>query len=131
MICKNGQTQEASRGLNSSNIFDQSERLGGLQTSGPLNGIEQIRPNQVDCSTQDTFRRTNKHRNTPVGKILERLKRIEHEHLSHLKTHQQLLESQLDYVKQEEENFRAEVRELEEEIYNLVSSEDKSPSPSE
>jgi hypothetical protein len=131
VICKNGQTQETSRRLNSSDIFDQSERLGGLQASGSINGIEQIRPNQTDCSTQDISRRTNKHRVAPTGKIVERLKRIEEKHLSHLKAHQHLLESQLDHVKEEEQEFRKELQELEDEIYNLVSSEGKSQRPNE
>ncbi|MEH2139914.1 hypothetical protein [Nostoc sp.] len=131
MICENGQTQETSRGLNSSHVFDQPERLGGFQRSSSLYGLEQVRPNQADCSTQDTSRRTSKRRRTPSGKILERLKRIQEKHLSSLKTHQHLLESQLNYLKEEEEDFRKEVEELEEEIYNLVSSEGKSPLPNE
>ncbi|MEH1871349.1 hypothetical protein [Nostoc sp.] len=131
MICENGQTQETSRRLNSSDIFDQSERLGGLQASGAINGIEQIRLNQADCSTQDISGRANKRRVDPPGKIVERLKRIEDRHLSHLKAHQHLLESQLDHVKEEQQEFRKELQELEEEIYNLVSSEGKSQRPSE
>ena len=130
MICENGQTQETSRRLNSSDIFDQPERLGGLQASGSINGIEQIRPNQADCSTQNISGRTNKHRVAPPGKIVERLKRIEDKHLSHLKAHQHLLESQLVHVKEEQQEFQKELQELEDEIYDLVSSEGKSPSPS-
>ncbi|MBD2415063.1 hypothetical protein FACHB389_15070 [Nostoc calcicola FACHB-389] len=131
MICKNGQTQETSRRLNSSDIFDQSERLGRFQDSSRVNGIEQVRPDQVDCSTQDKSRRTSKHRDSTAGKILERLKSLENKHISHLKSHQDLLKSQFDQIKDEEESFRKEVQELEEEIYNLVSSEGKSQPPSE
>ena len=131
MTCKNGQTQETSRGLYSSDIFDQSERLGRFQDSSRVNGIEQVRPNQIDCSTQNNSRRTNRHGDTAAGKILERLKRLEDKHILHLKSHQNLLKSQFDQVKEEEESFRKEVQELEEEIYNLVSSEGKSQSASE
>lgn len=131
MTCKNGQTQETSRGLDSSDIFDQSERLGRFQDSSRINGIEQVRPNQANCSTQDNFRRRNKHGDTTAGKILERLKRLEDKHILHLKSHQNLLKSQFEQVKEEEEDFRKEVQELEEEIYNLVSSEGKSQSASE
>jgi hypothetical protein len=131
VIYKNGQTQETSRGLNSSDIFDQSERLGRFQDSSRVNGIEQVRLDQVDCSTQDNSRRTSKHGNITAGKIVERLKRLEDKHISHLKTHQNLLKSQFDQVKEEEESFRKEVQQLEEEIYNLVSSEGKSQLASE
>ncbi|MBH8577954.1 hypothetical protein I8752_34340 [Nostocaceae cyanobacterium CENA369] len=128
MVLKNGQTQEASRRLDSGDIFDKSERLGGVQTPSRSNGTEQVRPNQVNCSTENTFRRTSKHGGGSAGKIAERLKRIEDKHISYLKAHQLLLKSQLDYSQEEEENFRKEVQELEEEIYNLISSEDKSQS---
>jgi hypothetical protein len=131
VVRKNGQTQETSRRLNSSNISDQRERLGKLQDSSSLDGIEQVRPDPVDCSTKNTPRRTSKFGGTPAGKILERLKRIEYKHLSYLKAHQGVLESQLVNNKEEEEIFRKEVQELEEEIYNLVSNEGKSLPPSE
>ncbi|MDZ8056553.1 MAG: hypothetical protein RMX63_34580 [Aulosira sp. ZfuCHP01] len=105
MICKNGQTQKTSRGLDSSDIFDQPERLGGLQGSSRINGVEQVRPDQVNCSTKDNSRGTNKHGDNASGKILERLKRLEDKHLSHLKAHRHLLKSQLEQVKEEEERL--------------------------
>ncbi|QMS87321.1 hypothetical protein HUN01_06885 [Nostoc edaphicum CCNP1411] len=131
VVRKNGQTQEIGRRLNSSNISDQRERLGKFQDSSSFNGIEQIRLDQANCPTKNTPGRTGKLGGSPAGKILERLKRIEYKHLSYLKAHQGLLESQLDNSKEEEETFRREVQELEEEIYNLVSSEGKSQPPSE
>jgi hypothetical protein len=131
VIYGNGQTQKTSRRLDTSDSSDQRERLGGLQSSSSSNGIEQVRPNPVDRSTKNTSGRTSKFGGTPAGKILERLKRIEYKHLSYLKAHQGVLESQLINNKEEEETFRKEVQELEEEIYNLVSDEGKSLSPSE
>ncbi|WYL93417.1 MAG: hypothetical protein HEQ35_05680 [Gloeotrichia echinulata IR180] len=126
-MSKNGQAQETSRRLDSSNVFDQPEGLGGLQDSSSVNGIEQVRPNQADRSKEDNHRRTSKHGDVPAAKVLERLKRIEDRYLSHLKAHQRLLKSQLNQTEQEEDSFRKEVQELEEEIYNLASSEGKSP----
>jgi hypothetical protein len=130
VICGNGQTQEASGRLNAGNLLDQRERLGGVQASSPVDGAEQVRPDPVNRSTQNTSGGKSKLGGVPAGKILERLKRIEYKHLSYLKAHQGVLESQLVNNKEEEEIFRKEVQELEEEIYNLVSNEGKSLPPS-
>lgn len=123
MICKNGKTEEASRGLDSSNIPDQRERLGEFQDSSPFNGIEQIGLDQVNSSGQDSLGTTNQHRDTPAGKIVERLKLIEQKHLSYVKADQQRLEARLDESREEEESFKKDIQELEQDIYDLVSSQ--------
>jgi HPt (histidine-containing phosphotransfer) domain-containing protein len=54
---------------------------------------------------------------------------IEGRYLSHLKKLEQQLESKLDETKDEEENFRTAIQELEKEIYDLVSNSEKLESP--
>lgn len=129
VICEHAQTEETSGRLNQSNGEDQRERLGRLQSSSRINGIEQIRPDQADSSKKDSFGATDKHRDAYFGKILERLKFIETRYLSHLKTLQTRLESQLDESKGEEESFKTAIQELEQEIYDLVSSQETIESP--
>ena len=123
MICKNGKTEEASRRFNSSNIPDQRERLGELQNSSSFNGIEQIGLDQANSSGQNSLGTTNQHGDTPAGKIIERLKLIEQKHLSYVKADQQRLEARLDESREEEESFKKDVQELEQDIYDLVSSQ--------
>jgi hypothetical protein len=123
VICKNGKTEEASRGLNSSNIPDQRERLGELQDSSSFDGIEQIRLDPVNSSGQDSIGTTNQHRDTSAGKIVERLKLIEQKHLLYVKADQMRLEARLDESREEEESFKKDIQELEQDIYNLVSNQ--------
>ncbi|MBW4568056.1 MAG: hypothetical protein KME31_08535 [Tolypothrix carrinoi HA7290-LM1] len=123
VICKNGKTEEISRGLNSSNIPDQRERLGEFQDSSSLNGVEQIRLDQVNSSGQDSTGATNRCGDTHAGKIVERLKLIEQKHLSYVKADQRRLEARLDESREEEESFKKDIQELEQQIYDLVSNQ--------
>ncbi|MCC5619491.1 hypothetical protein LC605_31460 [Nostoc sp. CHAB 5836] len=129
MVYVNGETQETSRRLNAGNISNQSEGLGGLQASSRIDGNEPFGSNQANSSKENSSGRTNKYRDTPPGKILERLKLIEGRYLSHLKKLEQQLECKLDETKGEEESFKVAIQELEKEIYNLVSSPETLESP--
>ncbi|MBD2243229.1 hypothetical protein [Nostoc sp. FACHB-888] len=125
MVYANGQTQETSRRLDAGNFLDQREGLGGFQASSRSYGTESLGSNQADSSKENPLGRTNKYRDTPPGKILERLKLIEGRYLSHLKTLEGRLESQLNETKGEEQSFKTAIQELEQEIYNLVSTPEK------
>ncbi|ACC80334.1 hypothetical protein [Nostoc punctiforme] len=131
MVYANGQTQETSRRLYAGNFLDQREGLGGLQASSRSYGTESLRSNQVNSSKENPLGRTNEYRDTPPGKILERLKLIEGSYLSHLKKLEQKLECQLDETRGEEESFKAAIQELEQEIYNLVSTSDRLEPPNQ
>lgn len=131
MVYANGQTQETSGRLNESNVLDQRKRLGGIQTSSRSDGAKSLRPHQAHSSKENSLGRTNQYRDTPPGKILERLQFIEGRYLSHLKTLQQQLNHKLDETKAEEEDFKAAIQELEQEIYDLVSSQKTLESPKE
>ncbi|MEH1882480.1 hypothetical protein [Nostoc sp.] len=129
MVYVNGQTQETSRRLNAGDISNQSEGLGGLQTSSRIDGTESLGSNQANSSEENPFGRTNKYRDIPPGKILERLKLIEGRYLSHLKKLEQRLECQLDETRGEEESFKTAIQELEQEIFDLVSTPETLESP--
>ena len=129
MVYANGQTQETSRRFDAGNFLDQREGLGGIQASSRSYGTEPLGSDQANSSKENPLGRTNKYRDTPPGKILERLKLIERRYLSHLKKLEQQLESKLDETKDEEENFKTAIQELEKEIYGLVSNSEKLGSP--
>ena len=130
MVYVNGQTQKTSRRLNAGDISNQSERLGGLQTSSRIDGDEPFGSNQTDSSKKNSLGRTNKYGDTPPGKIVQRLKLIEGRYLSHLKALEARLEFQLNETKGEKESFKTAIQELEQEIYNLVSTTEILESPS-
>ncbi|MEH2404142.1 hypothetical protein [Nostoc sp.] len=129
MVYANGQTQETSRRFDEGDVLDQRKGLGRIQTSSRSDGVKPFRPHQVDSSKKNSLGRTNQYRDIPPGKIIERLKFIEGRYLSHLKTLQQQLEHKLDETKGEEEDFKTAIQELEQEIYNLVSSQELLESP--
>lgn len=123
MRCTNGETQEATRELNTGYIFDKRGGLGEVQDPGGSDGFEQVRPDQVDCSRQDSPRATVEYGETPVGKILERLEFIERAYISYVKSHQERLEVRLSESKQKEQEFRDALQQIKDEIYNLVSNQ--------
>ncbi|MFB2770354.1 hypothetical protein ACE1AT_13845 [Pelatocladus sp. BLCC-F211] len=131
MICEHGQTQETSRRLNSSDIFDQRERLGSLQASSRSNGTEQIGLDQINCSGQDSTRETREQRKTSPGKILERLEFIEDAYISYVDGHQRRLEARLNESREQKEAFKKAVQELKQEIYTLVSDQETNENNSE
>lgn len=123
MRAKNGKTQEASRGFDPGYVFDKREGLGEFQDSGTSNGAEQVGLDQVDCSRQNSSRATIKYRETPIGKILERLEFIESAYISYVKSHQERLEARLGESREKEQEFRDAIKQVKDEIYSLVSNQ--------
>ncbi|HLO84025.1 MAG TPA: hypothetical protein VK203_03280 [Nostocaceae cyanobacterium] len=120
-----GKTQEAGRRLDDSLCPHQSERLGKLRHNSQVIGLQQIGSASADSSGQNTSR-TNVNDTSPsAGKILERLKQLEHEFLSYLHTHQQTLEARLENSKEVEQRFYREIQELEQEILGLSQQENQ------
>lgn len=124
MTMANGATQENSGGNDNSVISHPPERLGVVERTSRINGIEQNRVNKAGCSGKNPFGKTQ-HQNDPAGKILERLKLIENEYLSYIKGDLDLLEARLDEGRERQERFKKVIHGLEEEIYNLVSSSEE------
>lgn len=121
MRYEDGKTEKTSRGLDSSYILDKRAGLGSVQTSSRNDGIKQIGSDQADCTREDSFRTVPQCGETPAGKILERLDFIEGAFVSYVKADQAQLESRLLESKGKEQQFRAVIKDLKEEIYSLVS----------
>ncbi len=125
MECTNGKTEKITGGLNSSHSHDQRERLGSVQTSGGINGIEQVGFDTKNSSRENTFRSTSQSGATDDGKILERLEFIEHAYLNYVHSHQQRLETRLIESKEQEDVFKEAIQALKREILNLASNNNK------
>lgn len=124
VICFNGTTQEINGRHDASDGSDQRERLGGIQRASTSNGTNPFGINQAHCT------RENSHRSggttiSLTGKILQRLKLIESEHLSFIQEHQQYLEARLEESKQKSLAFKQLIKELEQELYSLFETESK------
>jgi hypothetical protein len=116
----NGKTQEKRRRDNNSFIAITSKTLGGSEAASRINGTEPDGSDFEDSSRANFSQQPDGGDSSP-GKILARLKLLELEHLSYVGEHQQRLEARLDESKQREAKFRQAIRELEQEIQDLVS----------
>jgi hypothetical protein len=102
---------------------DGGRRLEIAPVKGSSTGVKQ---NQIPDS--DSSRRNSPRKELPsgrqgsAGKILEALKLIEQKHLSYVKAHQSRLVSRLDESKEQEDDFRKAVQNLEGQILQLISA---------
>jgi hypothetical protein len=126
MVFNDGKTQEIDRGQPERNFATQQRRVGLVQDSSGLNGTDPHRSNSPGSSRQDSSGTTINERETPPGKILERLDFIENAYLSYVDGHQRDLEARLLESKQQKEAFKITVQELKKEIYDLVSDNKQS-----
>jgi hypothetical protein len=126
MVFNDGKTQEIDRGQPERNLETQQRRMGLVQDSSRLNGINPHRSNSPGSSRQDSSGTTINERETPPGKILERLDFIENAYLSYVDGHQRDLEARLLESKQQKDTFKTTVQELKKEIYDLVSDNKQS-----
>jgi hypothetical protein len=120
-----GKTQEAGRRLDDSLCPHQSERLGELRHDSQVIGLQQIGSAAANSSGQNTSGANVDYASSSAGKILERLKQLEHEFLSYLHTHQQTLEARLENSKEVEQRFNREIQELEQEILRVSQQENQ------
>ena len=124
MITKtDGKTQKDNRGNKYRLSSDCSQGLDDAENSSRINGVKQDRAHNDDCSREDISNKINGS-NTPAGKILDRLKQLEAEHLSQISEYQELFKSRFEESKQRELAFRQSVRELEQDIQKLMSISD-------
>ncbi len=124
MRSENGTTQEAGRGLDSGYVFDKREGLGSIQVPSRGNGIKQIGFDSTNSSRENRSWSTVQDRSATAGKILERLEFIEGAYVSYVKADQERLEVRLSESKEKEQEFRSVIKEIKEEIYNLVSEQE-------
>ena len=127
MRCKNGKTQEAGGRLDPSYVLDKRKGLGFIQDPSRGDGIKQVGLDPSNSSRQNCPWSTIPNGNTSAGKILERLEFIEGAYASYVKADREQLESRLSESKQKEQEFRAVIKEIKEEIYNLVSEQETEP----
>ncbi|BAZ02259.1 hypothetical protein NIES37_62710 [Tolypothrix tenuis PCC 7101] len=125
VVSINGTTEKIDGRYDEGNSPDQRKGLGSIQCSSQGNGGNSIRINQAHRSRENTAW-TDQSTSHCVGKILKRLKIIEHEYLSYLQGHQERLETRMNESKERELAFREMVKELEQEIYNLASQNEVS-----
>jgi hypothetical protein len=126
MVLNDGKTQETDRGQPEHNLPTQQRRVGLIQDSSRPDGANPHRSNSPSRSRQDSSGTTINERETPPGKILERLDFIENAYLSYVDGHQRDLETRLLESKQQKEAFKSAVQELKQEIYDLVSDNEQS-----
>lgn len=126
MVLNDGKTQEIGRRQPECKLATERRGLEFVQSSSRHDGVNPLGTYSPDCSRQDSSRTTIDERETPPGKILERLDFIENAYLSYVDGHQRDLETRLLESKQQKEAFKAVVQELKKEIYDLVSDNEQS-----
>ena len=119
----NGKTQETNRRRENCERKDESPRLGEHGCNSKINGDDQIRYAATHSPEENYVRSICKQGESTAGKILERLEFIENAYVSYVDAHLQRLEERLTEGKERKKIFDQEIRQLKQEIYNLVSEE--------
>ena len=123
-ITEDGTTKKITRRNDDSFFQDSTEGLGIIERNSCIDGDEQDSVNYSNSSREVGFRSIEQPKDSP-GKILERLKLLETQYLSHLEQHQKQLGNWLDESHETEKHFKLAVKELEEEIRELISDENQ------
>lgn len=123
MIEVNGKTQKTNWRREDRERKDESSRLGEYGCDSKVNGNDQIRYATEHSSKKNYVRSSNKQGEVTAGKILERLEFIENAYVSYVNAHLQRLEARLTEGKEQKEIFDSEIRQLKQEIYDLVSKQ--------
>lgn len=131
MTRKNGTTKETYGRRKNGKCEDESSRLvkHGYYCSG--NGNDEIGTITSDSTRKNYIRKTGDQGETTSGKILERLEFIENAYISYVDNHLERLETRLSEGKEQRQVFDQVIRELKQEIYNLVVEESNSQDISE
>lgn len=120
---KDGETQKK-RGRDDNSIHpDTPERLEYAEKSSGVYGTQQDGFNKNDRSRENIVEQVNGGDTTP-GKILARLKKLESEYLAYVGEHQERLETRLEESKRRETQFKQDIRQLEQDIQQLMSKND-------
>ncbi len=119
----NGKTKEITRRREECFTGSRRKRVGDVPDSGTINGTEPIRTSSQNCKRRSTSG-SDVSRNHSLGKILKRLRFIQDEYISYIQGHQKRLEARLDESREKEAIFLKAVHELEQEIYDVISTEE-------
>ncbi|HLO85449.1 MAG TPA: hypothetical protein VK203_10660 [Nostocaceae cyanobacterium] len=120
MELRDGKTEKVSRRRDNSRTQGESESMGTLSDSSQEPWINQISISGEDSEWRDHIRKLATNGNSNLGKILERLHRIEQKHIAYVKSHQQKLKAQLEESTTSETEFTEEIRDLERSILELI-----------
>ncbi|PLZ94972.1 hypothetical protein CEN50_23840 [Fischerella thermalis CCMEE 5268] len=123
-VTPNAKTQKNTGRNYQCDSADSSERLGSSETASSADGAEQNRADYDDCSRENLSESTQRD-NSTVGKILTRLKYIEDEYSSYIREDRETLESRLAEAKRREDNFKQVIKELEQDISDLIVKTEK------
>jgi hypothetical protein len=125
---EDGQTEEITGRRKERLSCLEREGLGQIQSESCVNGVESFRASSFDSSRQNTVGRTIQfsNRDNAPGKILERLKLIESEYLTYIQAERQHHETRIEESEGREVAFKQAVKDLEQEIYTLISPDNAS-----
>ncbi|MGD1911228.1 MAG: hypothetical protein ACFB2X_10325 [Rivularia sp. (in: cyanobacteria)] len=118
---ENGASKEKCTGYQDGRVENFRETMGFSQSDS---GIYR---NEQDGTYKQDSRRRNSHHSPKKsvgsdGKILDRLKLLQHEYLSYLVEHRQKLKENLDQNIAKEQSFKKAITELEQEIQEIISA---------
>lgn len=122
-MSQNAKTQENTRRHDDCIFPNPPKGLGGIEVAGEINGTYTNRLNSGD-SSKENLSQSFDEGNSSAGKILTRLKTLESDYLSFISEQEQRLEAQLEEVKRRNANFRQSVREIEQDIQDLMSGDE-------
>jgi vacuolar-type H+-ATPase subunit I/STV1 len=119
---QNGKTTQVGGGCDKRICQNQQGGLGEAGNYSPVNGNEeQSGFIEGDCSRGNTVGTNYTYGNTPSGKILQRLDKLEETHYEYVHAHQNRLQARLDESKKLEDEFRKEAAKLRQEILALAT----------
>ncbi len=119
-----GKTQETGGRFDDSIGSDEPIRMGEFRGCSSINGLQQGRPVKDGCSGQDSTRTNAFKSNSTTGKILQRLKLIESKYSSYVQNNEKQLEALLGESRNHKLELAQDIADLEQEIYDLVSTEE-------
>jgi len=123
MESNDAKTKNSGRRRNKRIDQDQQIRLGETRGDSPVDGKNESR---ATASYSEGGNPPGRHLiigDTPSGKILQRLDKLEETHYRYVHAHQTRLQARLDESKQLEEQFRREAADLRQQILELAAEE--------
>jgi hypothetical protein len=99
-------------------------RVGIVRDDSFPNGAEQIGITQEDNSWGHPNRECTNEGENDIGKIIERLDKLQEEHLTYLHSHQERLKTRLTESEVQELKFLDKANQIRADIYDLVANKE-------
>jgi hypothetical protein len=119
-VAINGTTQDFIGRFKNCKCTDESVRLGEPGLNSQRDEFYSVGFIESDRTREDSFG-PNINRDTPTGKILQRLELIEKAYLESIHSDKNRLEARLEEKRREEESFKEALIELKQEIHKLAT----------